>query len=84
MRRLTESHTMNEMIALASPPDGFTLDPAKHDGLKVEQKLKPLPVFSPFKLSMSLEDIASPKGGQRVLTAMSGLQHKFKPVRVDA
>jgi hypothetical protein len=72
---------MKEMIALASPPDGYTLDPARHDRIPKEDQLRPMPVFTPIRLSMALESIAKPGASQRVLKTKGGLQHKFNPVK---
>lgn len=72
---------MKEMIALASPPAGFTLDPASHDRLPAEDKLRSMPAVQPIRLSLSLDDVTPPGSTQRVLQIKSGLQHKFKKLK---
>ncbi len=68
---------MKEMIALASPPAGFTLDPIKHDRLPTEDKLRAMPALQPIRLALSLDDMVSATSGQRVLQAKGGLHLKF-------
>jgi hypothetical protein len=75
---------MKEIIALASPPGGFTLDPANHDRLPTEDRLRPMPALTPIRLSMSLDEIVKPNSSQRVLQAKGGLHHKFKAAKVNA
>ena len=66
------------MIALASPPNGYALDPATNVGLPAEDKLRPMPVFYPLRLSVSLDEITKVKTVQRVLSIKGGLQLKFE------
>lgn len=75
---------MLEMMALASPPNGFSLDPAKHEGLPAQDRLSAMPVFTPLRLTVSLDDITKVKSGHRVLSVKGGLHHKFKQPKAVA
>lgn len=73
---------MKTMIALAGPPAGYALDPANHDRLPGEDKLRAMPALTPLQISLSLEDITKSGSNQRVLQIKSGLQHKFKKPKI--
>jgi hypothetical protein len=77
MCRNKERKIMKKMIAIASPPNGFALDPANNEGLPSDEKLQPMPVLYPLRLAVSLDEITKAKSG-RVLSVKGGLQLKFE------
>ena len=73
---------MDQTIALASPPGGFTLDPIRNEKLCAPEALRPFPAVVPVVLGLSLEEITKAGSAKRVLQAKGGLDHKFKQVSV--
>jgi hypothetical protein len=70
---------MENTIALACPPEGFSIDPAPAGCIPKQERLIPFLSISPITIGITLEETL--KGGQstRILQAKSGLDQKFNP-----
>jgi hypothetical protein len=75
---------MDNAIALACPPEGFTFDPAPTGVIAQEERLLPFIAIQPIVIGILLEEII--KGGQsgRILQAKSGLAYKFNPINASS
>lgn len=75
---------MDKSIALASPPEGFTLDPVAVGDIPKEDQLRAPCASAPIVIGISLDDVLMDGVAKRVLQAKGGLEQRFNPPKTSA